>query len=128
MCTAGNKGQLRSQHIVSLETRQKKNKIKTKKKEPAELCFSCLFQLFSFFLPFEPLLFLSLHTDMFLFVLYIHSKTAAISCSHFALCVSAVQQPGGGFGFHQTLYLQHLRKQSTRETSSFQLFSPCLII
>lgn len=46
--TAGNKGQLKSQHIVSLETRWKNNKRPKKNL----LNFSCLFQLFSFFFSF----------------------------------------------------------------------------
>ncbi len=111
--TAGNKGQLRSQHIVSLEA-QRKNKRENIKKNL--LNFALLVSIVLIFILLPP----SLSNNIFLFILHIRSNTAAIVCLCFALCLSAgcaLQQPGGGFGFRQRLSLQHLRKQSSRETN-----------
>lgn len=115
--TAGSKGQLKSQHIVSLETWQKNNKRPKKNL----LNFSCLFQLFWILYFFFFILSLAHTENIFLLKLHIQSDTAASLCFYFPL-----QQPGGGFGFRQSLSAQHLRKQ--KRSSSFQLFSPYLII
>ena len=128
--TAGNKGQLKSQHIVSLETWWKNNKRPKKNL----LNLSCLFQLFSisfFFLDLNSSFFRSLTTSCVHACVIKALQLFRASVSPLCLCAGRTeQQPGGDFGFCQSLSAQHLRKQSRREkrTSSFQLFSPCLII